>query len=126
MGMHETAGTFDARKGAVMFVDSRYTQLALQELARAIYLVDTQKPLPQIVNSCRIAERRQRHSDRNTQKTRWLLRKPERNASSGFFDTNFCYTFVLPRSPGQDSRANRRNKLSSIRVQDSVPSQLPG
>jgi len=46
MGIHETVGNFDARKGAVMFVDSRYAHLALQELASAIYLVDTRKPLP--------------------------------------------------------------------------------
>jgi hypothetical protein len=41
MGIRENAGNFDARKGDVMFVDSRYSNLALQELA--IYLVDTRK-----------------------------------------------------------------------------------
>jgi hypothetical protein len=35
-----------APKGSVMFVDSRYSQLALQELSRAIYMVDTQSSLP--------------------------------------------------------------------------------
>ncbi len=35
-----------APKGSVMFVDSRYPQLALQELSKAIYIVDTQSPLP--------------------------------------------------------------------------------
>ena len=43
MGIRENAGNFDARKGDVMFVDSRYPNLALQELASAIYLVDTRK-----------------------------------------------------------------------------------
>lgn len=46
MGIGQTAGTFNAKRGAIMVVDSRYPQLALQELARGIYLVDTQKPLP--------------------------------------------------------------------------------
>lgn len=46
MSVHETAGIFDARKGAVILVDSRYPQLAVQELAPAIYLVDTQKTIP--------------------------------------------------------------------------------
>jgi hypothetical protein len=41
--MGENAGNFDARKGGVMFVDSRHPNLALQELASAIYLVDTRK-----------------------------------------------------------------------------------
>ena len=31
MGIRENAGNFDARKGDVMFVDSRYPNLALQE-----------------------------------------------------------------------------------------------
>lgn len=35
-----------APKGSVMVVDSRYPQLALQELSRSIYIVDTQSPLP--------------------------------------------------------------------------------
>jgi hypothetical protein len=43
MGIRENAGNFDARKGDGMFVDSRYPNLALQELASAIYLVDTRK-----------------------------------------------------------------------------------
>lgn len=36
-----------APKGSVMFVDSRYPQLALRELSTAVYIVDTQCPLPQ-------------------------------------------------------------------------------
>lgn len=36
-----------APKGSVLIVDSRYPQLAIQELSRSIYLVDTQKPLPE-------------------------------------------------------------------------------
>jgi hypothetical protein len=39
-------GVLGAPKGSVMVVDSRYPQLALQELSRQIYLVDTQSPLP--------------------------------------------------------------------------------
>jgi hypothetical protein len=34
-----------APKGSVLIVDSRYPELALQDLSRGIYLVDTQKPL---------------------------------------------------------------------------------
>ncbi len=39
-------GILGAPKGSVMVVDSRYPQLALQELSRQIYLVDTQSSLP--------------------------------------------------------------------------------
>jgi hypothetical protein len=38
-------GVLGAPKGSVMVVDSRYPHLALQELSRQIYLVDTQCPL---------------------------------------------------------------------------------
>jgi hypothetical protein len=39
-------GALGSPKGAIMIVDSRYPQLALQELATQIYLVYTQSPLP--------------------------------------------------------------------------------
>jgi hypothetical protein len=39
-------GILGAPKGSIMVVDSRYPQLALQELSPQIYLVDTQSPLP--------------------------------------------------------------------------------
>jgi hypothetical protein len=37
--------TVSAPKGSVLIVDSRYPELAIQNLSRAIYLVDTQNPL---------------------------------------------------------------------------------
>jgi hypothetical protein len=39
-------GSLGSPKGAVLIVDSRYPQLALQELAKQIYLIDTQSSLP--------------------------------------------------------------------------------
>jgi hypothetical protein len=39
-------GILGAPKGSLMVVDSRYPQLALQQLSRQIYLVDTRSPLP--------------------------------------------------------------------------------
>ncbi len=39
-------GILGAPKGSVMVVDSRYPQLALQELSSQIYLINTQSPLP--------------------------------------------------------------------------------
>jgi hypothetical protein len=38
-------GILGAPKGSMMVVDSRYPQLALQELSGQIYLIDTQSPL---------------------------------------------------------------------------------
>ena len=47
MGLRTTEnGTLGSPKGAIMIVDSRYPQLALPELAKQIYLVDTESPLP--------------------------------------------------------------------------------
>ncbi len=51
VGISMGVGTFEkgvlgAPKGALMVVDSRCPQLALQELSRQIFLVDTQSPLP--------------------------------------------------------------------------------
>jgi hypothetical protein len=40
-------GVLGSPKGAILVVDSRYPQLALQELATQIYLADTQSPLPE-------------------------------------------------------------------------------
>jgi hypothetical protein len=45
LGIHENAGVLGAPKGSILFVDSRYPQLALRQLSRMIYLIDTQKPL---------------------------------------------------------------------------------
>jgi hypothetical protein len=39
-------GILGAPKGSLMVVDSRYPQLALQQLSRQIYLVNTRSPLP--------------------------------------------------------------------------------
>lgn len=39
-------GILGAPKGSVLVVDSRYPQLALQELSSQIYLIDTRSPLP--------------------------------------------------------------------------------